>query len=189
MSRLSIYTKIYIYAGMPLFVLSLIWPILTTPFALVYFGVTALMVFTNEPLPEPDPSHSSTTQYEQVSRFNWFNYAVAIYIAFSSMLFVLLPINKSVIILIMWGAIAYVLERYGGRAIQVLAADYLTTYLKQQIPELSYSDVRRAVNYLLNNPLAQPAALAKDLGLTTQQATKAHHFFNVYIQNNSVPRQ
>lgn len=172
----------FYYLGIVGLILSILFPILEVVYALFFFGVTSLFIFTFEQ-PEVDPQHSARTHHDRYSRWNWLNYAIGIFIAVCAFLYLFSPINKAITVFLLWSLAVFVLTRYRTRLTDAVGQTLMNDYIHEQFPKIAPERLDAGIDLLFADPESQTAKLANTMGVDNQTAKEVRYSFNVYLRN------
>lgn len=164
----QLYINFY-WLSLMAFTAAVIWPVLEIPYALLFFGLTANLIFTRRDAIR-DAEHSTATHFDAKSRMNWFNYLVSAYLVISSLIFVLTPVNRALTILVLWSVFVFALYRLLNTAMTELYIDILTDYVMEQMPHLSKQDAKQGVMLVLKDKAPKDS--------------KLEHYVKTYLENN-----
>jgi hypothetical protein len=169
-----------LYAIMlPIGVLSIFITGLQVVYGIFFFLISAVTVFNPRSTVE-SPEHSTIEHYEHASRYNWWNYVMASFVAVSALLFVFLPINKALIAIICWTFACGFLLIYMPFIQLKLALDMLENYLHQQFPDIYRVTLRKFI---------QSKLFSAEVDLTelsAEQKDKLGDLTDKYIANNGL---
>ena len=180
-NRYDIYVGFFVI-GSVMFILSLFAGWLETLYAVCSFLASANMIFSTQQA-KTDPSHSTVTHFEIYSRNNVFNYILAAVIIIEVIIYLVLPIHKSILIFMMWifNLVAYprFLKYFSTR----LSTQLVAAYLKEQMPELDFQLINNAVRKLNAKSKANKSDLTK-LGISSEQTERLFALYEKYLETN-----
>ncbi len=182
MERFSTYRTFYLI-GIPVFLISLIWPFMQVPYLLMFIVLSFGFVFSDELIPE-DPQRSTVTHFERNSRYNLFNYIIAGGLVFAAIVIGAISAPPHITTFIVWTAslagLYYFIKYYGNQILKVLIVDYILT----QMPELDFTELEGCVTELLKDITTPTTALTTKYKITTEQAEKVKSYTRTYLENN-----
>ncbi len=163
----------------PIGVISIFVPALQVLYGIVFFAISVVTVFNPKDFTET-PEHSTVNHFDHASRYNWWTYSMAGFVAVATLLFVFLPINQSLTVLVCWILACLILLSYMPLIELRLAIGLLQDYLCRQFPEIDPFLIRLFIQ-------AQLFGAKVDLSdLNENQLSKLKTMYDKYVGNNGL---
>lgn len=174
----------YWWLALPLFVLGLFSDLFMYAYWAAYVLLTLNLIFERTDGPVDSPA-SSINVYNQETRVNWLNLGIAVYLAFSNILIILIPLKvKVLLIAAFWALGAWILRKYIAQILDLIHQQSVITYLRLKLADIKPDALKQIVAVYFPGPLPQSQPLQSRFGLSGTQADKLIHYYQRYIENN-----
>lgn len=174
----------YWWLALPLLLLGLFSDLFMYAYWAAYVLLTLNLIFERTEGPIDSPA-SSINVYNQETRVNWLNLGIAVYLAFSNILVILIPLKAKVILIaLFWGLGAWLLRKYIVQVLDLIHKQSMVTYLRFKLPDVQTDTLKQIVAVYFPGELPQPKPIQTRFGLNETQSEKLIHYYQRYIQNN-----